>query len=55
MKTQKECQLEQEIKKLARDSKITKRQMPLESRLERIEASVTAIFDLLLKMLLVPR
>lgn len=55
MKTPKEQQFEQKVQKLARESKILKQQMPLESRIERLEDLVTNICDVLLKISLVPR
>jgi hypothetical protein len=55
MKTQKEYQLEQDIQKLARESKTVKRNMPVEQRMERHEKLVASICDVLLKISLVPR
>ena len=55
MKSQKESQLEQEVQKLAKESKVVKQRMSLEMRLERIEDLVTSICNVLLKTSLVPR
>lgn len=55
MKTQKEYQLEQDLQKVARESKIVKRNLTLEQRMERHEKLVAGICDVLLRMSLVPR
>lgn len=55
MKTQKEYQLEQEVQRLARESKAVKRNTTLEQRMERYEKLVASICDVLLKTSLVPR
>ena len=54
MKTPKEYQLEQQVQRLARESKV-KQNAPLEKRLERIEDFVASICDVLLRISLVPR
>jgi len=55
MMTPKEYQLDQQVQKLARESKVLKKQIPMENRLERVEDLVTNICGVLLKISLVPR
>lgn len=55
MTTQKENQLQRQVQDLAKHSKVAKRLMPFEKRVERVEDLLTGILEVLLKTLLVPR